>query len=115
MKGIVIQKADKGNTVVITDKTKYTVGIESLLSDGLKFEKMKTRTEKMLNSVISLEKSFRLVLNGLHEKEKISSQDNVLIHPTGSRPGITYGLPKVHRPVVNNQPKLQNQTYSICY
>lgn len=45
MKGIVIQKADKGNTVVITYKTKYTVGIESLLSDGSKFEKMKTRTE----------------------------------------------------------------------
>ena len=30
-KDLVIQKADKGNTVVITDRTKYFEGIKSLL------------------------------------------------------------------------------------
>ena len=30
-------KADKGNTVVITDRTKYLEGIKSLLSDSSKF------------------------------------------------------------------------------
>ena len=35
-KEIVIQKADKGNTVVITDCTKYLEGIKSLLSDTSK-------------------------------------------------------------------------------
>ena len=30
----VIQKSDKGNTVVITDRTKYLEGIKSLLSDS---------------------------------------------------------------------------------
>ena len=36
-KDLVIQKADKGNTVVITDRTKYLEGIKSLLSDSSKF------------------------------------------------------------------------------
>ena len=32
-KNIVIQKADKHNTVVITDKEKYIQGIENVISD----------------------------------------------------------------------------------
>ena len=36
-KGLVIQKIDKGNTVAITDRTKYTEEIKSLLSDSSKF------------------------------------------------------------------------------
>ena len=33
----VIQKANKGNTVVNTERTKYLEGIKSLLSDNGKF------------------------------------------------------------------------------
>ena len=36
-KDLVIQKADKSNTVVITDRTKYLKGIKSLLLDSSKF------------------------------------------------------------------------------
>ena len=36
-KDIVIQKAHKGNTLVITDHTKYLEGIKSLLLDSSKF------------------------------------------------------------------------------
>ena len=36
-KNLVIQKAGKGNTVVITDRSKYLEGIKSLLSDSSKF------------------------------------------------------------------------------
>ena len=38
----VIQKAGKGNKVVITDRTKYLEGIKSLLSDNSKFMQLPT-------------------------------------------------------------------------
>ena len=39
-KGIVIQKADKGNTVVILDKCSYISAIEEILNDNSKFSKL---------------------------------------------------------------------------
>ena len=39
-KDIVIQKSDKSNSVVIDDKDTYIKGIENLLSDQRKFEKL---------------------------------------------------------------------------
>ena len=36
-KDLVIQKAGKGNTVVITDRTKYLEGMKSLCLDSSKF------------------------------------------------------------------------------
>ena len=36
-KDLVLQKADKGNTIAITDRTKYLQGIQSLLLDSSKF------------------------------------------------------------------------------
>ena len=70
-KHLVIQKADKGNTVVITEKTAYINKMKKIISDTTKFE------HKLIE----------------------------LIYPRGSRPGILYGSPKVHKPVVNNCPK----------
>ena len=36
-KDIIIEKVDKGNTVVITDKDKYTEGVKHAISDSNKF------------------------------------------------------------------------------
>ena len=36
-KNIVIEKADKGNTVVIIDKEKYIQGVKIIISDSSKF------------------------------------------------------------------------------
>ena len=36
-KNIVIQRADKGNTVVIIDKDKYIQGVKNVISDSSKF------------------------------------------------------------------------------
>ena len=40
---LVIQKSDKGNTVVILDKDVYIKHIESFLGDKAKFEKVNTK------------------------------------------------------------------------
>ena len=48
-KDLVIQKADKGNTVVITDRENYLKGIKSLLSDNIKFKPLNIDQSKWSN------------------------------------------------------------------
>ena len=45
-KDITIQKADKGNTVVITDEEKYIEGVKCAISDSNKFVQLNTKPEK---------------------------------------------------------------------
>ena len=48
-KDIIIQKADKGNSVVILDKESYIVKMKELLSDTSKFERPEIPPHKYLN------------------------------------------------------------------
>ena len=41
----------------------------------------------------------------LENEGKISEKEYTQIYPRGSRPGILYGRPKVHKPVINNCPE----------
>ena len=58
-KELVIQKADKGNTVVITDRENYVKGIESLLSGNSKFKPLNIDKDKWLNYSVNLEKKLK--------------------------------------------------------
>ena len=42
----IIQKADKGNTVVITNKEKYIEGVKRVISDSNKFVQLNIMTYK---------------------------------------------------------------------
>ena len=46
------------------------------------------------------------MIKRLENDGKISEKEYELIYPRGSRPGILYGSPKFHKPVINNCPKL---------
>ena len=48
-KHLVIQKADKSNTVVITEKNAYINKMEEIVSDTSKFEKINIEEDKKLN------------------------------------------------------------------
>ena len=48
-KEIIIQKADKGNVVVITDKDKYIEGVKHAISDLNKFVQLNITPDKYLN------------------------------------------------------------------
>ena len=52
-------------------------------------------------------KKFKNILNSLLKKGKISSIDFEKLNPVGSRPGILYGLSKVHKSLVNGLPKVR--------
>ena len=69
-KDIIIQKADKGNTVVITDKDKYIEGVKRAISDSNKFAQLNITTEKYLNYIIN--KKFKQLFKDLLDNDKIS-------------------------------------------
>ena len=53
---LVIQKADKGNTIVILDKDLYLKSVETLLKDSSKFKNIPVAPDKDLNYIIDSEK-----------------------------------------------------------
>ena len=106
-KDIIIQKADKGNTVVITDKDKYIEGVKRAISDSNKFVQLNITPDKYLNYIINVEKKFKQLFKDLLYNDKISTDEHDKICPKGSRPGILYGNPKIHKPVVDNFPKFR--------
>ena len=106
-KDIIIQKAEKGNTVVITDKDKYNEGVKRAISDSKKFAQLNITPYKYLNYIINVEKKFKQHFKDLLDNGKISKDEYDKISPKGSRPGIFYGNPKIHKPVVDNLPKFR--------
>ena len=112
-KKIVIQKAEKGNTVVITDRTKYLEGIKSLLSDSSKFMQLPIDQDKWINYIINLECKLKDCFKVLNNEEKTSEKEFDSICPVGTMPGILYGNPNVHKTVVNNTPKSRPINYQL--
>ena len=58
-KDIIIQKSDKGNSVVIVNKGTYIKRMENLLSDQREFEKVTLKNDIFLNFVVNQEKCLR--------------------------------------------------------
>ena len=106
-KNIVIQKADQGNTVVIMDKEKYIQGVKNVISYSSKFIPLNIPPEDYINYIVNAEKKFRKLFNNLYDNNKISKDEFLKICPVCCRPGILYGNPKVHKPVVDNMPKFK--------
>ena len=102
-----IKKAYKGNIVVIIDKKKYIEGVKNVISDSSKFIDLNIPPEDYINYIVNVEKKFRKLFNNLYANNKTSKDELLKICPVGSRPGILYGNPKVHKPVVDNMPKFR--------
>ena len=63
--------------------------------------------DKELNYVLNLEKKIVNVLKDLNKKEEITEVDYNHLYPCGSRPGILYGMAKVHKPVADRCPSFR--------
>ena len=95
-KEIIITKADKGNAVVIQNKTDYLEKVHKLLTSTGKFKELKK------DVTISREEEFIKYLRSINSSSQkgsgeISDEVYKEIMPFGSRPGIIYGLPKIHK------------------
>ena len=73
-KNIVIQKSDKGNSVVVVDKAYYLDKIEKLLNDKRKFEKINLKNDGILNFAINQEKLVDNILKNLVASNSISEE-----------------------------------------
>ena len=71
-KKIVIQKADKCNTIVILDKRPYISTTEEILNDNSKFSKLDTPAGKEINHKVNLEKRITSELKLLKDNEIIN-------------------------------------------
>ena len=90
-KNVIVTKADKGNAVVIMDKQDYRDKILKLIDDKKKFKLLES------DPTIKRENSLLNTLSNLKKQKIISDEIFKKIRPTGSRPGIIYGLPKIHK------------------
>ena len=103
-KNIVIQKSDKGNSVVVVDKADYLDKMDNLLNDTRKFEKINLKNDGILNFAINQEKRVDNILKKLVASKSISEETRRSLKPVGTRPGIMYGLCKVHKDIIDNCP-----------
>ena len=99
-KDLIIQKSDKGNSIVLINKSDY-------LSDSKKFVKSSLVDDKHLNFIIGIEKKLTDLLKELKASEAISETDYKKLKPRGSSFGVLYGLCKTHKKVLDKCPPLR--------
>ena len=99
---IIITKPDKGNGVVIISRLDCLNKLKNLISDTTKLK------ELQYNPTKSREESLSTYLRKLRKDKIIDDATFYKILPSGSSPGVLYGLPKVHktgcpfRPIVSS-------------
>ena len=96
-KDIVILKPDKGNGVVILNRTDYSKSIMDIIGDSHKFN------ELVSDPTISREGKLQRFLRDLKKKDKIDKDICSRIYPSGSQPARLYGLPKMHKVKTHNE------------
>ena len=65
-----MQKADKGNTVVILDRKDYVWKMKNILIDKSKFQKVYIDHDKILNNLIHMENRLTDVLKNLRDEKR---------------------------------------------
>jgi len=91
-KNIVILKPDKGNGVVVLDRTAYDSGILKIISDTSKFKVLAE------DPTLLRERQLQRFLRKLKATGHLDADTYSKIYPTGSPPARIYGLPKMHKP-----------------
>ena len=97
---LIIQKVDKGNSVVLVEKDVYIRHTEENLDDATKFEKVKIK-KGILNFSINHKRRINDYLKSLEKSGSMTTDQYKKIKAIGSRPGILYGLCKVHKAIID--------------
>jgi hypothetical protein len=88
-KSLVISKADKGNAVVILDASDYRRKVSEILNDDKKFKRLDNNVTRLRER--KLQEYMRTL------SDRFSETEHSKINPCGSRAGVLYGLPKIHK------------------
>ena len=87
-KDLIMQKSDKGNSIVPINKSDYLDKMCNILSDSEKFVKSSVVDDKHLNYVIGIEKKQTDSLKELKASEAILEIDFKKFKPRGSSFGV---------------------------
>ena len=101
LKTTVIQKSDKGNSVVLTNRDDCINRMETLMSNPVKFQKLLVPENKDYNFVVKEKRLVDNVLDTLYEKNAITRDIKTILTPDGPSPAHLYGLPKIDKALVN--------------
>ena len=104
-KDIILQKVDKGNSVVLVKRADYTKRMKELLLDGSKFKEIIVEPGKEINLLPQHESKLIEFLKRV--KSYVTTDLYKHLYLQDSQPGIMYGLSKIHKPLVNGFPKLR--------
>ena len=85
---------DKGNEVVLMNKDEYISKVKEVLNDTSKFQPIR---EDLLLKILNKEEQINRFLRKLKGNGTITENEYNQLYVSGSRPGIMYGLPKVHK------------------
>ena len=98
-KNIIITRPDKGNGVVIMNRSDYHDAIMRIINDTSKFARRDRLCGKKNDKDITefREGQLQTFLYSLKTKELIDENVYEKIRPKGSHPARIYGLPKVHK------------------
>jgi hypothetical protein len=108
-KTIVISKADKGNAVVIQDLVDYKRKVSDLLAKGDKFSRLNENVTRLRETRLQnqLRNLHAPTIHDIPEekrdpkkeyrKHRLTDEVYNRILPCGSRAGVLYGLPKIHK------------------
>ena len=104
-KGIMLQKADKGNSIVLVNKADYLKKMKELLSDVSKFKEINVKPGKEINLLLQYEGKLLEFLKRV--KGSVTTDLYKILYPQSYQTGIMHRLSKVHKPLVNGFPKLK--------
>ena len=103
----VIQKSDKGNSVVLIDEIFYTNGIKKLLDNLRQFEKLSIDASKELNFILNCEQKVIDILKEIKNKNRINGDLYNKLHPVCSQSGVLYGLANIYKKVIDGCPNFR--------
>ena len=92
---LVISSPDKGNGVVLVDKSRYIASMMKLLQDRTKFERINEPISQVCRTVEDRINRFLLKMKNQNTLNEATYSD---LHVSGSGPGLLYGKPKIHKP-----------------
>ena len=102
-KNIIICQPDTGNAEVIIDKCDYISKMEAILNDKTKFE---INSIDFLKLTVSLKNKIYRYLCEIKPILETNGKSVLDLKPSGTHPGILYGVPKMHKQSVPMRPIL---------
>ena len=107
-KDLIITRPDKGNGVVVMDKSDYILKMNDVLNDNSKFERLSSdvSTKSLATQIRKQEDKLNRTLRKFRDDSFIDKATYKYLYASGSQIGYLYGLPKIHKPNIPLRPIL---------